>query len=343
MSLDQGYGVLKGRAVERKLERADSRSPHFQIWMKAGNEAYRVAVNVKSVQVPVDLLYFVNNNFRHRLTSQLVGLQSGFHPIPASDRKAGGIAVDYIRSNLFDVRQMTALPANVSGAENDLFDILDLYVQRALNNPNADLYAFGEPWGPEPTADKVFGFKPGRGVHNIHMNQGNRKPHDRENGVYQDGALLFHFRDRNQWVAAFFAFQSQAFHTDDRTGAPIAAQTGVEPVSGGEPAVHADMRIIAALVNPPGEDPGKETVTLINTTANPIDLDGWAISDRLKRKVSLRGSILPGETMKVLLTDDMQLGNDGGIITLLNQDGIKVDGVSYTKTDVQAAGRTIVF
>ena len=38
----------------------------------------------------------------------------------------------------------------------------------------APSYAFGERWGPEtPSKDKVFGFKPGNGVHDIHMNQGN--------------------------------------------------------------------------------------------------------------------------------------------------------------------------
>jgi hypothetical protein len=39
----------------------------------------------------------------------------------------------------------------------------------------------------------------------------------------------------------------------------------------------------------------------------------------------------------------MELSNQGGIITLLNDDGLKVDGVSYTKTQASNPGWTIVF
>jgi hypothetical protein len=39
----------------------------------------------------------------------------------------------------------------------------------------------------------------------------------------------------------------------------------------------------------------------------------------------------------------MQLPNEGGLITLLNPQGIKVHGVSYTKQQAQKQGWTIVF
>jgi len=73
-------------------------------------------------------------------------------------------------------------------------------------------------------------------------------------------------------------------------------------------------------------------------------LSGWAIADRLKRKYPVAGLIQPGSTITVQLSGrDIQLGNEGGIITLLNQQGIKVDGVAYTKKDTQPQGSTIVF
>jgi uncharacterized protein YukJ len=344
MSLSHGYGVLKGRAVKREMEREDTQSPHFQVLVKDDRDAYRIAINVKSVQAPVDLLYLVQDNFNHPIINKLESLELGFHAIPEVERKAGGIALDYIRGNLFDVKQMRPLPADAPGREDDLHDILDIYIQRSLNNPAADLYVFGEPFGPEPQADKIFGFRPGRGVHNIHMNQGNGGRFGKENGVYQDGGLLIHFRDRNQWVAAFFAFQSQSFHTDDRTGNPIDIHVGTGPELPSRVSVAADMRIVAALVNPPGADPGKETVTLLNTTAQPINLTGWALADQLKRKHLLKGTIAPDSTIRVNLSGaDIQLGNQGGILTLLNPQGIKVDGVAYSKTNAQEQGRTIVF
>jgi uncharacterized protein YukJ len=344
MPLSHGYGVLKGRAVKRQMEREDTQSPHFQVLVKDDRESYRLAINVKSVQAPVDLLYLVQDNFNHPITNQLKGLGLGFHTIPQAERKAGGIALDYIRGNLFDPKQMKPLPADAPGREDDLHDILDVYIQRSLNNSEADLYVFGEPFGPEPQADKIFGFRPGRGVHNIHMNQGSSGRFGQENGIYQDGGLLIHFRDRNQWVAAFFAFQSQAFHTDDRTGNPVNIQVGTEPELPQSSAITADIQIVAALVNPPGADPGKETVTLLNTTAHPIDLGGWALADQLKRKHLLQGTIAADSAIRVNLSGaDIQLGNQGGILTLLNPQGIKVDGIAYTKTDAQQQGRTIVF
>ena len=38
--------------------------------------------------------------------------------------------------------------------------------------------------------DKIFGFLPGNGIHDIHMNQGNSSRFVRDDGVWQDGGLL---------------------------------------------------------------------------------------------------------------------------------------------------------
>lgn len=338
MSLDQGYGVLKGRAVDRRLEGEEDDSPHYQVHVRANQQDYRLAINVKSVQQPFDLLYFVDDDFKHPITEQLINLGDNFFGFKNLPSKPAGMALDYIRGNLFDVNKMKPLPFNSPGPENDLNEIIDLFVKRAINSNEAVIYAFGEPWKPENKPDKIFRFSPGRGVHNIHMNQGSSGKFGRENGVWQDGGLLIHFPLRNQWIGAFFAFQSQLFHTDDRTGNPLG------PLDPGVSEVKA-VRIIAALVNPPGEDPTKESVTLMNTSPQPVDLSGWAIADRLKQKHSLNAiSLDPGEVVMVPLTGkNVQLGNNGGIITLLNQQGIKVDGVSYTKSDAQKQGWTLVF
>jgi hypothetical protein len=39
----------------------------------------------------------------------------------------------------------------------------------------------------------------------------------------------------------------------------------------------------------------------------------------------------------------MVLSNEGGLITLVNADGLKVDGVSYTKQQASRPGWTIKF
>lgn len=335
MPLSEGYGILKGKAIERQTERNDKDSPHYQILIEGNGDKYRVPVNVKSVKQPFDLLVHIDLNFKHSITSQLTQLKSGFTEIPLQERKAGNVALDYIRMNLATRENMRPVRADLEGRENDINDFLDGIIIPILKNAQVDIYAFGEPFGPEAQKDKVFGFQPGRGIHNIHMNQGNREAKfAKENGVYQDGVLLIHFLEENRWTAFFSAFQSQAFHTDDKTGNPIDEDL---------PTVTSDIKIVAALVNPLGDDVGKETVTLLNTTASAIDLQGWVLADRLKNKLSLSGSIKAGEAYRITLSGkDIQLSNEGGIITLLNPKGLKVDGVSYTKDAVKQQGQTIV-
>lgn len=335
------YGVLKGSAVAAKREDNDP-TPHYQIQMVAKSVNYRIAVNVKSQESPSELLFLVNDNFRHPLTAGLPDLPMGFTPLQS---KPGGQAIDFIRGNLFNRLDMRLLPPSLPGPDNDLSDRLEHYVKRAIQESDAIVYAFGERWGPEAgKADKIFGFKPGNGVHDIHMNQGNVPQFEGDDGVWQDGALLINFPSTQQWVAIFLAFQSQAWHTNDQTGHRLSdvPQPGPAPQPGpGEPD-HL-IRIVGALVNPVGPAPEKETVTLLNASPDPIALDGWQLADKLKNKQSLSGTIGPGDTLKVILLPTVQLGNKGGIITLLDNRGLKVDGVSYTGEQGKKEGWTVVF
>jgi hypothetical protein len=238
---------------------------------------------------------------------------------------------------------MHELPPNLPGPDNDLSDKLAHYVDRAARDDAAAIYAFGQRWGPEAgQRDKVFGFLPGNGVHDIHMNQGNVGSFVRDDGVWQDGGLLLHFPNPEQWVGIFLAFQSQAWHTDDATGHAIPGPgPGPQPQPVGADGV---VRIVGALVNPIGPAPERERVTLLNASPDPIDLTGWAVADRLKNKVVLpSGKVGAGETYVVDLPPTVQLGNDGGVITLLDPQGLKVDGVSYTRQQAKHEGWTAVF
>ena len=162
------------------------------------------------------------------------------------------------------------------------------------------------------------------------MNQGNGGQFVGDNGVWQDGALLIHYPVQSQWVGFFLAFQSQSWHTDDRTGHII-------PVAGD--AADRRVRIVAALVNPVGPAPELETVTLLNSTPDSIDLTGWSVADRLKHRFALPAESLgPGATLQVTVRQPVSLGNKGGLITLLDGQGLKVDGVAYTAADARRAG-----
>ncbi|MFB6437392.1 DUF2278 family protein [Streptomyces sp. NPDC056411] len=330
----RNYGVLAARPRERRREGAAD-TPHYQIHLTDNHGAsYRAAINVLSQQAPSDLLYVVLDDFRHPLTHLLPPAGSGWSPLTS---QPGGASLDFIRGNLFDRSQMRTLPPELPGVDNDLADLLDHSVQRAIVDPAASVYLFGQRFR-EPAADKVFRFQPTDGVHDIHMNQGNSGRFRADDGVWQDGGLLVHFPTESRWTAVFLAFQSQAWHTDDATGHALPAVA--RPHTGDEEA----LRIVAALVNPAGPAPEEETVTLVNTSAAPVDLDGWHLTDQHKHQLDLpEGRLGPGATLVVPVHNGFQLGNHGGSITLLDPAGLKVHGVAYTEQQAQREGRTLTF
>jgi uncharacterized protein YukJ len=359
------YGVLKGTVVGSKPD-GGAPEEHFEIWVKAAGVDYRFAVNVRSQTAPVDVLYLVNQDFHHPLTAALTDLPVGYTSLQGV-RDAP--AVDYIRGNLFDATAMRVLPSGL-GAHNPLSDLIASYVDRARRDPAGEdgaaggggsgrgaagrgaagpvIYAFGSRWGPEVTKrDQYFRFRPGNGIHDIHMNQGNphaQGKHDffNDNGVWQDGAVFLHFPDVDQWVAIFLAFASQVWHTDDETGAPLIEQAAPAPARVGAATYLApsgadlSVRIVAARLEPP-------TITLLNASPSGVNLQGWALADVAAHNVPLDGALASGETRAIALPAGVTLSKDGGVVTVLNDHGLKVDGASYTADDMQHAGWTHVF
>lgn len=334
MPLDH-YGVLVARALDTRREDGTD-TPHYQLHLvdEPGGH-WRIAVNVESQQAPSELLYLVDDDFDHPVIAQLGALGSGWHPLAPSPE---GPNLDFIRGNLFERAQMRLLPPALAGPDNDLADLLDHWCRRAIADPAATAYAYGQRFGPEQgVEDKVFGFEPANGVHDIHMNQGNSGRFRRDNGVRQDGALILRFPAEDRWVAIFLAFQSQAFHTDDRTGDPLGDDGAPLPEA-------AAVRIVAAMVNATGPAPEAESVLLLNASPAAVDLTGWKIADRAKQTGAVPGGPLaPGDTRRVAVAAPVALGNGGGTITLLDAGGLKVSGVAYTASDAEREGWTITF
>ncbi|PBB98982.1 DUF2278 family protein [Mesorhizobium sp. WSM3862] len=342
------YAVLKGRPTNNRL--GTKKNKHYQVLISANGEQYRIAVNVESGDGS-EVAFLVRAPFEHPIINGLAALEPGLHKLPSAP---GGMAIDFIRGNIGQPWEFQPLPYDAAGPDNDLNEKIDAFVQRAMSDENAMIYAFGAPWGPEPTtADKFFGFKPGQGIHDIHMNQGNPPGQfHKDNGVYQDGALLFNFPDEGHWTGIFMKFQTQAWHTDDVTGDVILAPDPEHPTAPHTP-IERDqiptfevpdglVRIIAAYVNDT-KTPEHENVTLLNTADVSVNLEGWAIADRQKQRMKLTGTIDAGATRVVDIVTPVALSNRGGIITLLDERGIKVHGVSYTKEQAQQPGRTIPF
>jgi len=337
------YGVVRGQAVQFRPEWRDD-TPHFQLLLRAGRAPFRIAVNTRSNEPGPgnsDLLYLVDERFRHPVTERLERMPPGFTRVA---KRPGGAAVDYLRANLFDPSCMNRIPAHLPGPENDLNDELAFHANRSIHDPAVEFFVVGNRWGPERGhPDEVFDFEPGNGVHDIHMNQGNTGRHAHGNGPWQDGAIFVRGPGDDRWVAIFLAFQGQFWHTDHR-GDPVPAAPAARTPNGdtfgpGEPCTA--VRIVAGMVNP--VEGGERTVTLLNITPEDARLDGWSLADDRDRRQPLHGLVPAGQTRVVPIERPLDVRWDGGALTLYDPDGLRVHGVSWTKRETRRRGWTVAF
>ncbi len=359
----KNYGVWTGTAVRVSAETAaqDPKSPHIHLFYDDGtggkfDGARRASINVKSLSAISELVYWFIPDYRHPVTEALGSLTPGFRSLPS---QPGGLALDYLRGNLMEFSTGRVLAHDLPGGPNDIIDYAMPDLQAAVAR-GATVHLFGEPY-----SDK-------QGIHDIHMNQGSVGQFTQYNGVWQDGAVFLHFAAENRTAAMFFAFASQAVHTDEATGnalpgsqnfatllgrpTPVPADpTGPapEPTPVPVPAPIRDDRrvaILAALINPEGPEnqpdaTGRpEMVYLVNRGTVGQSLAGWQILNRADTAHVLGGDVwlAPGEVRAVTL-GQVTLSNKGGTITLLDAAGLKVDGVSYLAEDARPEGYLTLF
>jgi uncharacterized protein YukJ len=337
------YGVFSGKVLARRAE-ATGKSPHYQILLEGGGERFRVAVNTSSGTShhrEADLLYFADEDFRHPLTHRLADVPDGYLAVASHP---GGLALDYQRGGMFDHRHMLRIPASRPGPRNDLIDELDYRVDMAIADSTIRLHAYGTRWGPERrTSDQIFGFVPGNGIHDVHMNQGNRDEHWHDNAIWSDGGLIFHEPARDRWTAIFLAFQTQSWHTNDR-GDPIhyprrPPEPELEIVVDGIP----QARIVAAFVHPNERKTGVEHVSIRNDGPDPIDVSGWRALNRAGDAAVLEGAVLPREVRRFALPADVPLSTRGDLIRLLDANGAEIDSVSFTRRDARRKYGSLTF
>ncbi len=336
------YGVLRGPVVDSGREDGGS-SPHFQIVIHASDNRWRVPVNVKSTDGSMVLFSIVEPLVNHRLIAQLGSIPEGFTP----EGSSSSFFLDYVREPMFDITAMRALPSSATGPENDLQDLIAAKIAIAQRD-SLPVFAFGAqfPGGSPRPADKQF--KTNGGVHDIHMNQGNPAGGGfaGDNGIHQDGGLIIQ-TGVNTFAGIFLAFQSQLIPTDGR-GMPLPGAGPIkpaDPVTGDTAGSAADLSIVGACVNPLGDDVGKETVILLNASADPADLSKFAVEDKQGKREPLHGTLAGGDVLKVVLSGQgAQLSNNGGVIRLVRlSDGGVAHAVTYTSQGASKQGRTLVF
>ncbi len=334
------YGVLKGKAQDRRTS-APGQS-HYQLLLSTdgdGGGLYRAAINVRSKLHPSAVEYLVLPGLEHPVLEELSRLALGFHYLPNVE---GGAALDYIRFNLIDPGMFLTLPCDGPGCRADLNAVLDEVFLDAIDDPHARVYVYGEPWENLNASDPIFRFRPSRGMHEVHMNQGNDPSHWEQDGIWQDGAVLVEHRESAQWIGVFLKFQSQSWHTDDLNGHALKPPKSFDgtrrtPLDReGRPYPDGMVRLVAASLEP-------LSVTLLNVCPFPVDLSGWSIVNRKQNRWRLKGSLAAGEVREIPFGRMMTFDPQGGLLTLLNHHGLKVDGVSYTSEQLTESDGELFF
>ncbi|MCB9704971.1 MAG: DUF2278 family protein [Myxococcales bacterium] len=325
------YGVFKGRPIARIL--GEGQNPHYQVHAIDPASDGRLAINVKSKVEPSELLYAIVEDLQHPLTARLRDLPQGFTPLAS---EPGGLALDYVRGGLVDRAQMVVMPFADAGPGDDLYDRLDALIIRAIGDGEAVLYAWGASWAGEAQKDKYFGFHPGAGVHDVHMNQGNAANFAGDDGTWQDGGLLLNIRrsdGRWLWTAVFLAFQSQSWKTDDHGHTIAGDDAGAAGVDVG------DVRIVAATID--AAKGAGSLVTLINASADAIALAGWSLLTYDGARHPIDGELAAGGVLTLAL--DARLGAAGDALALVDAAGRRIDAVAYSRAQVPRRGRALVF
>lgn len=358
------YGVWKAKPVHYVVEHEwdDHKSPHLSLYFSdkgglshhsgfdfrrasrpnkgnKGNKGhkgqkgdkeipglFRAAINIKSGDKHESrLTYWVNHDFKnHPIVNNLTDLPSGFSPLEETEPNPAGVRLDYIRSNLFNINTGRVLPHDEPGRDNDMIDVLEPEVKQAIEQ-EAEIYLFGEPFDNRRGKHNVH-----IGIHNVHMNQGNIEKFAQDDGVFQDGGLLINYPS-GRWVGVFIGFATQAVHTNEE-GHAISEETWGDYLETKkkkrETELTEDSVIIdGALIN---SEAGRRSVTLTNPKDHKMPLSSWKIKNSAGEIQALpRDAALGAKSTQAFDIPDVHLSNLGDTITLLNEKGLKVDGVSY--------------
>ncbi len=228
----QTYGFVKCK-IAGNIRPKGSQLPHevqyhlhADLTVAGSHTAWDTAVNVGTTDADDLLNYRLVADFHHPIIATLKAAAAGFHNLTG---KHVFPALDFLRTDILKETgawRKSDVMLDVDTAK-PYADLKKLFERAKASN--ADVYIFGRTYT-----------KDGDGVHDIHMNQGSRKPHlhaDKDgNDVWQDGAVLFDF-GTPQWVGYFTTFTQQNVPTNT-VGDPTAASHPINDHDPGSMAGH---------------------------------------------------------------------------------------------------------
>lgn len=226
------YCMFKGRLLRgAPFFRKYAGNPHYIITVVGSDKnEFNIVVNSASTEPGAagskDVYFYVDLHFADPVVDKLKELEPGLY-------KGGFPRLDYWQDrSLLALNRMRPVPYQVDG-DNEISVNSDISFALSINTSrdsqflpynNGKTTEDREFWDPEEPEVIVYGFGflflPAQdGLHETHMNQGNPKgPHYRENGTFQDGAVIV--QRGNDFIGIFTAFQTQYVPTNSQ-GNPI--------------------------------------------------------------------------------------------------------------------------
>ena len=198
------YVMFRGKVIDKWYD-FDKRAHYHIVATDNNGKKYDLAVNIGSIyeklneiissnlKVYYDENYNLKKRIIHKILSQKIGVTECHK----------NLYLDYVKMKLFPHEKMVQMKG---------FDVKNIYltgiiekkVVQAMDNDDYEVIAFGRLYAN------------GKGLHDIHMNQGSTGKFKKNDASYSDGGLFFRNKQDNKITAIFIAFITQNLDTKNK-------------------------------------------------------------------------------------------------------------------------------
>ena len=194
------YVMFRGKVIDKWYD-FDKRAHYHIVAMDDEGKRFDLAVNIGSIYekmneiVSSNLKVYYDESYscRKGIVRKMLLQKNGITECHKD------LYLDYIRMKLFPHEKMIQMKGfDVTSIY--LTEIIEKNVVQAMNNDDYEVIAFGRLYAN------------GKGLHDIHMNQGSVDNFRKNDASYSDGGLFFRNRRDNKITAVFIAFITQSLN-----------------------------------------------------------------------------------------------------------------------------------
>ncbi|WP_374141115.1 DUF2278 family protein [Leptotrichia hongkongensis] len=194
------YVMFRGKVIDKWYD-FDKRAHYHIVAMDDERKRFDLAVNIGSIYEKMNeivssnlkVCYDESYNCRKRIVRKMLSQKNGITECHKD------LYLDYIRMKLFPHEKMIQMKGfDVTSIY--LTEIIEKNVVQAMNNDDYEVIAFGRLYAN------------GKGLHDIHMNQGSVDKFRKNDASYSDGGLFFRNRRDDKITAVFIAFITQSLN-----------------------------------------------------------------------------------------------------------------------------------